>query len=166
MKKLFLSAGILCTLVITGIADAEVIATRVRTNSIIVPVGACPGVGCPFLPLNDANSTLMTIVTTTDNQRVVIEYNAECSVAATGNATWVALSIFVDGVLAAPSSTDKAHCTSEGTNNLTNWVSAEAKGVIVVPEPGLHSVRVQARILNGTDGNSARIDDTVLTVMK
>ena len=106
----------------------------------------------------------MPIVTTVDNQRLVITYNAECTVTANGTATWVALSIFVDGVLAAPSSTDKAHCTSN--NNGANWVSAVATGVLVAPEPGFHSVQVQARILNGVAGNTARIDDTTLIIEK
>lgn len=168
MKKFFVVAGILWALALmAGAAGAEVIATRVRTNDIIVPVGACPGVGCPFLPLNNSTSTFMRFVTTVDHQRIVIEYNAECTVGALGSATWVALSIFVDGVLAAPSSTDKAHCTSSNINNVSNsWVSAVATGVIVVPDPGLHTIQVQARILNGVAGNQARLDDTTLIVMK
>ena len=140
MKKFFVVAGILGALALmAGAAGAEVIGTRVRTNAISIPFDVtCPGVGCPFLPLSNGASTSMTIVTTVDNQRIVIVYNAECSVSATGTATWVALSIFVDGVLAAPSSTDKAHCTSN--NGSASWVSAVATAVIVVPDPGsIHS---------------------------
>ena len=55
MRKFFGVAGILWMFVfMVGVAEADVIATRVRTNDIIVPVGVCPGVGCPFLPLNNA----------------------------------------------------------------------------------------------------------------
>jgi hypothetical protein len=166
MKRFFVVAGILLTLALmAGAAGADVIQTRTRTGAIIIPVGACPGVGCPFLPLNNiATSTVAPIVTTVDNQRIVIMYNAECTVTAAGTATWVALSIFVDGVLAAPSSTDKAHCTSN--NNGSNWVSAVATAVVVIPDPGFHRIQVQGQILNGAAGNTARIDDTTLVVMK
>lgn len=166
MKKFFVVAGILGALALmAGAAGAEVIGTRVRTNDIIIPVGACPGVGCPFLPLtNSAGSTSTVIVTTVDNQRIVIVYNAECTVTANDTTTWVSLSIFVDGALAAPSSTDKAHCTSN--NNGSNWVSAVATAVVVVQDPGLHRIQVQGQIQTGVAGNTARIDDTTLIVMK
>jgi hypothetical protein len=165
MKRLVGIAALLVITLLAGQAWAQVIATRVRTSDFIVPVGACPGVGCPFVPLNNTNtSTSMVFVTTQDNQRVVISYNAECTVTAATTATWVSLSIFVDGVLATPSGIDKAHCTSN--NNGSNWVSAVATGVIVVPDPGLHTVQVRAQILNGVAGNLARIDDGSLIIMK
>jgi hypothetical protein len=166
MKKLFVVALILWVVTLTaGAAGAEVIATRVRTNDLIVPVDVCPGAGCPLVPLNNsATGTSMNFVTTVDNERIVIIYNAECTVTANSTTTWLALTILVDGNAVTPSGTDKAHCTSN--NNGSNWVSAVATAVVVVAEPGIHNVRIQAQILNGVAGNTARLDDSTIVVMK
>jgi hypothetical protein len=165
MKKLFVVALILWVATLTASAvGAEVIATRVRTNDFLVPVDVCPGAGCPLVPLTNGASTIMNFVTTVDNQRVVIMYNAECTVTANDTTTWLALTILVDNAAATPSGTDKAHCTSN--NNGSNWVSAVATAVVVVAEPGIHNVRIQAQILGGVAGDSARIDDTTIVVMK
>jgi hypothetical protein len=166
MKKRFVVALILWAVTLTaGAAGADVIASRARTSDFIVPVDVCPGAGCPLVPLtNGASSTTMNFVTTVDNQRVVVMYNAECTVSANGTTTWLALTILVDGVAAAPSSTDKAHCTSN--NGGSNWVSAVATAIVVVADPGIHTLRVQAQILNGVAGDTARIDDTTIVVLK
>jgi hypothetical protein len=150
--------------VLVGVAGADVIATRVRTSAFTLPFDACPGAGCPLVPLtNGASSTSAIFVTIQDNQRVVIEYNAECTVEASNNSTYLTLTILGEGTAAAPSSTDKAHCTSDRGG--PSWVSAVATAV-VVPEPGIHRVQIQAQIIGGVAGDNARIDDTTLVVMK
>jgi hypothetical protein len=71
----------------------------------------------------------------------------------------------VDGVEAVPSGTDKAHCTSNDGGS--NWVSAVATAVVVVPDAGVHTVRIQAQINNApAAGASARLDDSTIVVMK
>jgi hypothetical protein len=140
-----------------GVAAAEVLATRTRTNDFVVNVGAAV-----LVPLNNAGSTTTPFVTTVENQRVVIEYTAECTVTAAGTATWVSLTIQVDGVTALPTSTDQAFCTSN--NNGSNWASVVSRAIFVVPDAGIHTARILVQLNNAVAGNTARLDDSTTTV--
>jgi hypothetical protein len=166
MKKFVVSMMMLSAVALGARqGTAEVIATRVRTAPLTVP-----GTAAVFVPLNNAGSTAMTIVTTQDNQRVVISYNAECQVVATNQTTALSINILVDGVQVPPSDSDNAFCTSD--NVAGNWVSAVTTGVLVIQEPGLHTVQVQAQVFSGHSnvlvppGSVATLDDTSIIVMK
>src|SRR5262245_30760136 len=157
MKKFFI-AGILWSLALmAGVAAAEVLATRTRTSDFIVNVGAAV-----VVPVNNVGNTGVSFITTTDNQRVVIDYTAECTVTAAGTATWVSLTIQVDGVTASPTSTDQAFCTSN--DNGSNWASVVSRAIFVVPDAGIHTARIMAQLNNAVAGNTARLDDSTITV--
>jgi hypothetical protein len=162
-RSLGIVALVIVTLVV-GQAWADVIATR--TNSLPTVVGDNEACATPtFLPLNNAGSTIMNFVTTRDNQRVVATFSAECSVRAPNTTTWLSITILVDGVEIAPTqTTDNAFCTAHGNNGLDGWVSASTTGVFVVPEPGIHNVRVRGNLVGCSDtaprDDQWRIDDS------
>lgn len=164
MKRWVGIAALVVLTLMAGQAWADVIATR--TNTVPTVVGdneACAT--ATFLPLNNAGSTVMPFVTTRDNQRVVATYSAECSVKAPNTSTWVSITILVDGVEIAPTqTTDNAFCTAHANNVLDGWVSASTTGVYVVPEPGIHSVRIRVNLVGCSDtaprDDQLRIDDS------
>jgi hypothetical protein len=165
MNKVLVFVLVLCAL--AGVAsqgEAQVIATRTRTASTVVPPGACPP-NCPFVALNNAGSVSMNFVTIQDNQRVVIAYNAECTVNSPGQETFMAIRIFVDGVQAPPSSSDKAFCTSDDGGG--HWVSAVTMAVMNIAEPGIHAVRVRADLLGEVEGTvDGVLDDSTIIIQK
>jgi hypothetical protein len=60
----------------------ETIATRYRTADFVIAFG-----GPVSIPTNNGGSRLTLFVTTVDDQRIVIEYNAECTVSAATTTT-------------------------------------------------------------------------------
>ena len=137
MKKAS-SISMLCALSLMASQGwADVIATRTRTDAFIVKANALANV-----PFDNANSLGMPFVTIRDNQRVVITYNAECSVKSLSQSAYMDLRIFVDDNQgAAPASVPNAFCTSDGNATvLGEWVRVAFQAVYVVPEPGLHKI--------------------------
>jgi hypothetical protein len=169
MKRLL---GITALLVLTMTASqvwAQVIATRTNTNAFVVGDNeACAT--ATFIPLNNAGSTALFFLTTQDNQRVVVSFNAECSVRAPSDFVWLDIAILVDGVVARPSTDDDAYCTSDDDNALGSWVSALRSVVFVVEDPGFHSVQVRGTLQGCSDtaprDDMWRIDDSITIVQK
>ncbi|SEM05687.1 hypothetical protein SAMN04489760_103105 [Syntrophus gentianae] len=118
-----------------------------------------------YLPINGSKTTL-TFTTTTANQRVVVLFNAECSVKSSDHYTYVDTDIMIDGVIAPPSTSDNALCTSDGSNLPANWVSASTNVVRVVPAAGVHTLKVRVSLKNFTSGEQYWIDDISVIVMK
>ena len=162
IKTLITAIGFLC---LASQATADVLATRTRTAAFVSTALAAAKV---LVPTNNAGSTSMTIVTTRDNQRVVITYNAECSVTddALSPSVYLDLDILVDGAGTNPTADDQAYCTSDDQAG-GNWVSAIASAVFVIPEPGLHTVQVRAGLaFPGGVGDSFSLDDTTVVVQE
>ena len=163
MKRLLVIAAVLVLTLIAGQVWADIIATRTNTNPLFVGGGTQSCAPATFIPLNNSGSTRMPFVTTRDNQRVVVTFNAECSVKAPDFSTWLNIDILVDGIEAPPTQTiDNAFCTSHGNNTLDGWVSASTTGVFIVPEPGLHSIQVRGSLIgcSDTSDDQWRIDDS------
>lgn len=101
-----------------------------------------------FKALNDAGGLSLGFSTSTANALVKITYNAECGVlgAATSFiASWVSVTILVDGVQADPATgKDFALCTATDKSSATQFdlVGAVRQSFIVVPNAGLHTVKV------------------------
>jgi len=109
---------------------------------------------------------VLPFVTTTDNQRIVISFNAECSVIANNFSSFVNLDILVDGVAASPSSDDNAFCSAHGAAVQGGWVSAVSTSVFIVADPGLHSVQVRGILTPFVAGSGWTIDDSSTIIMK
>ena len=160
MKKA-LSISMLCALsLIASQVGADVIATRTRTAAFTVLANTIVNP-----PLNNANSVTMPFVTTRDNQRVVITYNAECSVKSLSQSAYMNITIFVDNVAAAPSSVPNAFCTSDGNATLLGeWARAVTQVVFVVEEPGVHAVALRAELVNEIAGNFGTLSASSIVV--
>jgi hypothetical protein len=169
MKRLL---GITALLVLTMAASqvwAQVIATRANTNAFVV--GDNEACATPtFIPLNNVGSTSLFFLTTHDNQRVVVSFNAECSVRAANDFVYLDIEILVDGVAAVPSNGDDAYCTSDDDNQLASWVTAQRSVVAVLADPGFHSVQVRGTLIGCLDtaprDDMWRIDDSTTIVQK
>jgi hypothetical protein len=161
-KTLASALGFCC---LAGQASADVLATRTRTLAYTSSATSSAKVFIPTLNANGSNT--LPFVTTHDNQRVVITYIAECSVQddALSAQVWLDLDIQVDNVVTVPTSDDQAYCTSDDQNG-GNWTSVVAAGVVVVPDPGLHTVSIKAGLAGGTSGDNFRIDDATLIVQE
>jgi hypothetical protein len=161
MKKWMISIGtILSCLLFAQVSFADVIATRTSTTAVQVGVGAASCV--PVVNLHT-----LRFVTTRDYQRVVFGYTGECSVKSPDNFSWLNIDLVVDGVQVSPTqTTDNAFCTSRGVNDINGWVSASATGVVVVPEPGLHTAQVNANLVNCNDATDDvwRLDDSTVVL--
>ncbi len=166
MKKLFVTLGTFLLVALTAIPSlANVLATSTRTTANIFGDNLSH-----FVPLNNAGATTFVFFTTANNTRVVITYNAECSVrgpvaaSIDANFAWLDLDILVDGVAAAPSSDDNAFCTDHGNHLLANWVSAATTVVYTVPLAGFHRVQVRGTLRNFDAGDQWRLDDSATIV--
>ena len=156
-----LAIGALLVTLMAGQAGADVIATRTNTVAFTVSDGAVH-----LIPLNNTGGTFFSFFTLRDNERVVISFNAECSVKGPNSFKWLNIDILVDGVMAPPSSNDNAFCTSRGDNLLVGWVSAVTIVVFVVPDPGLHLVQVRGNLVGFGAGDQWRIDDIAVIVQQ
>ena len=167
MKRLVASSILFALWLVAGSAGADIIGTWSNTTAFVV--GDNEACAPPILiPLTTGGATTRTFVTTRDNQRIVATYSAECSVKAPNTTTWLNLDILVDGAAAAPTSDDNAFCTSRGNNVLDGWVSASTTAVIVVAEPGFHSIQVRGSLIGCSDvaprDDQYRLDDSTLVL--
>ena len=151
---------------LSELAMADVLAARTRSN----PFSFEPTASGVLLPTNDTGSTRLTFVTTRANQRVVITYNAECSVTniAGNNDVFLGTDIIVDrgtsrAIIASPTVSDNALCTSDDVPG-GDFVSVTSMGVAVIPVAGTHTVTVVGNITGGGAGDFAGVDDTTLVV--
>lgn len=117
------------------------------------------------LPIN-GGAPFLNFTTTVPNQKVVVLFNAECSVKSADIATYVDAVVLIDGVPALPSGTNNAFCTSTARNVLTRGVRASTNVIKIVPNPGVHNVRVMAILRGFAGGEQFRIDDISVIVLK
>ena len=160
MKKhgIFIGVAAGLTMAWIGSASADVLNAVTRTIPI---TGAGLAV---FVQLTDGGATSVAFVTTVANQRVVVTYNAECRVTALDHVTWLNTDILVDGIVAPPSTSDNALCTSNNNVSGGNWVSATTTVVRIVPFAGVHTVSVRATLVGFAAGESWRLDDSALVI--
>jgi hypothetical protein len=165
-KTLSLTLGSLLLVAATAIPSlANVLATSTRTTADVFSDNLSH-----FVPLDNAGTTMIPFVTVANNTKVVITYNAECSVkgpvagSVNANFAWLDLDILVDGGAAPPSSDDNAFCTDHGNHLLANWVSAATTVVYTVPLAGVHWVRVRGTLRNFDAGDQWRLDDSATIV--
>ena len=69
----------------------SVLAALTRTQAQNVPYGKVVSV-----LLNDAGATKLTFRTTQPNQRVVVQYNAECTLRSPSHEGWLHVAILID----------------------------------------------------------------------
>ena len=151
-----------------GQGAAEVLASTSRTSPY---VRTAPNATANInLPLNNAGTTSLVFYTNLPNQKVIVSFNAECSVRSINNDynDYLDADILIDGVVASPSNDGgNALCTGHGNNTLANWTSVVTVVERVVPSPGLHRVVVRLNGIGMTSANEGyRIDDTSTVVWK
>lgn len=157
---LALMAALTMVVFIPAQARAQVLAASTNTDAVIYSDNHYH-----YLPINGASTTL-NFTTTQNYQKVVVLFNAECSVQASDRSSFVDTDVMIDGIIAPPSDSDNAFCTSDGHNVLSNRVSASTNVVRVVYSAGAHEVRVRVSLKNFTEGERYRIDDSSTIVMK
>jgi hypothetical protein len=116
-----------------------------------------------ILDLNGGAAGTDLVVSTPGVTELAVFFNAECTVDAPDDSTWLAIEILVNGVLIPPTGVDRAFCTSTGDNALQHWVSAAAN-VYRLVGAGNHVVRVRAQLVGEVAGDNGRIDDTSIIV--
>ena len=151
--------------------QAEILLARNNTNAIVF------GGATYIVDFNGSASggTSLTFATSAPNTRVMIIFNAECAVEGAEN-KWVDIDILVDpagptGEFAvAPSNSDNAFCSGNGTSTATptdfsldGWVSATTVVAPLLPQAGTHTLRI--RVKGGTAGITL-LDDMSLTVVR
>jgi hypothetical protein len=115
-----------------------------------------------FLKLGGGNTSLTFAVPQT--RKVVLLFNAECSVDAFDDTTWVDIDVLVDGVVVPPSNGDNAFCTSTGDGQLQHWVNASTYVARTVAA-GSHTVQVRGTLRGFAPGDRWQIDDLSLIVL-
>jgi hypothetical protein len=155
-----LSRAVVVTAAAAGAASAA--DSNLEVNPKPQLVGA---VGVTVLDLNGGSPGTDAIVATAATGELSVFFNAECSVAAPDDTTFVAVEILVDGSFTALNGTDRAFCTSTGDSSLEHWVSAAANVVRAVGA-GSHTIRVRARLVGGVRPDRGQIDDTTLVVIE
>lgn len=162
MKKVLLALAVTLSLVFVAVpSPAAIKASATNTDAVSFSDNLAH-----LISLRNNGTTAIQFSTGAANQKVMITFNAECSVAGTDNGTWLDIDIMVDGVIVPPSDDDNALCTDNGTGALSNWVSATVVGVYTVPNSGPHTVEVRGGLHNFDNGDEWRIDDSSTVVLK
>lgn len=161
MKLMTKTALVGAGLLVAYSAQAALLATHTRNANYTYAEGTTP-----FVPLNDAGATTITFNTGVRNQKVIVSYTAECGIIDNKNDTWVNIDIQVDGVAIRPTNnTSDAFCSS--TNNAGyNWNMSAVNAVYIVPNPGVHTVRIRAAVQSGNGGATGWLGDTSLVVWR
>lgn len=134
--KLF---ALLMTLLLVAVqSQATIFVTATNGNPFSATDGAAHN-----LPLFADGTNFLTFRTSKVNQKVIIQFSAECSVSGKDDDTWLDIDIVVDGVAAPPSNGDNAMCTSLAGHAGSRFVSAITTAVVVVPSPGSHLLQVR-----------------------
>jgi hypothetical protein len=118
-----------------------------------------------LLALNNVGVTSLN-VSTTGTVQLVILFNAECTVDALDDSTYVDIDILVNGAAVPPSQgADSALCTSTGDGALQHWVSA-SMNVVKTVGAGTHTIQVRGTVRGFSAGDRWQIDDLSLIVMR
>jgi hypothetical protein len=134
--------------------------SAVNTNAQLIAAGSLV-----ILDLNGAGAGTDLLISTPAVTELSLLFNAECSVDAADDSTYIAIEIIVNGVVIPPTGIDRAFCTSTGDNALQHWVSAEANAYRVVGA-GNHIIRARAQLVGEVAGDNGRIDDTSMIVLE
>jgi len=142
-------------------SQATIFATTTNPNPFSVSDGAAHNI-----PLLSDGTNFITFRTTRVNQKVIIQFNAECPVSGKDDFTWLDIDIVVDGVAAPPSNGDNAMCTSLAGHAGSRWTSAITTAVVVVPSPGSHFLQVRGSFgfSHSNAGDFWWVDDSSLIV--
>jgi len=135
-NKLF--ATFVIVVLIAAQSQAKIFLTATNGSPFSVQDGAAH-----LIPLLPSGANTLTFKTTVVNQKVIIQFNAECAVVGKDYDTWLDLNILVDGKAVPPSNGDNALCTSIGGEIGSHWVSAITTAVAIVRSPGTHTLQVQ-----------------------
>jgi len=105
---------------------------------------------------------LLRFSTTLPNQLVRVIFNAEATIGG-GAGNWLDATIFIDNVACAPSDSENALVSGNGTATQHDaWVSVVTQCFVRIPNVGLHTVRV---LVTPNPANTAwRIDDLSLVI--
>lgn len=141
-------------------ARADILAMGANPNPVVYGDGASHP-----LPIN-GGAPILNFTTTVPNQKVVVLFNAECTVKSADTGSYVDAAVLIDGTPALPAGSNNAFCTSTGRNVLTRGVRASTNVMRIVPAPGVHNVRVMAILRNFSVGEAFRIDDISVIVLK
>ncbi|MCX5842413.1 MAG: hypothetical protein NT022_01455 [Deltaproteobacteria bacterium] len=141
-------------------ARADILAMGANPNPVVYGDGAAHP-----LPIN-GGAPFLNFTTTVPNQKVAVLFNAECAVKSADVVSYVDAVVLIDGAPALPSGSNNAFCTSTGRNVLTRGVRASTNVIRIVPNPGVHNVRVIAILKNFSGGEAFRIDDISVIVLK
>lgn len=150
-----------------GSASAEVLA--VATSLDVQNFGFTPD---KVLDLNGPLPFGTSIpFTVTTPSRVIVSFDAECSVGGPGSANFVNLDIVlqpapagVPGGVLPPTNSADAFCTSNGTLANDGWVTASRSVFAAVPA-GTYSVRIVART-SANNGFLGQLGDMSLIVSR
>ena len=161
-------AGVCAVGLMSGRAWAETLRGATTNGNAQTALAVCPaGIPASLDLSSAAGAQCLVSFSTPGAARVVIRFNAECSIA--GAATnWLNLDIWVDPAgagapfLAPPSGSDNALCSGNGIAAQNDgWVSAVTQAITSVPA-GVHTVRVSVNPVPA--GIPWRIDDLSLTI--
>jgi len=150
------------------IAMSDVIAIGVNPNQFFISDSATH-----FLPITFPDNRI-TFRTTSVNQRVIIFFNAECSVKGWTGHTYLHMDVLIDGVPARPSNRDNVLCSDHLNGNLiidevplnSNNMSVSTNVHALVPDPTVdHEVRVRVFLDRANEGDMAMLDDVSVIVM-
>jgi hypothetical protein len=163
------SINVLAMVFAVGLLAGQASAETIRLGPTNVnPQGG--GAAPIFLDLSSAAGLQTTFAFSTSavNSRVIITFNAECSITAPPT-NWLNIDIFVDPAgaplpfIVPPTNSDNALCS--GNHTLTQndgWVSAVAQATTFIGPAGIHTVRVRANGVGVVP--NWRIDDITLIV--
>ncbi len=127
--------------------------------------------------LTDANATILELddggslrIAYDPNraERVQITVTAECRVDSTvTDQAYVGLEILINGTVIDPTNPALAFCSSDDGSETSGWVGSSTTVVRDVLDTGvIQSVQVRARLQNWTAGETARIDDLSVIVIR
>lgn len=167
-KLAALALAALAGVLIASDARSDILATRTRTDAAVY------GGATYLVDWNGATAggTTVGFSTSAANTKVIVMFNAECSVEGAVN-QYVDIDLVVDPagptgeIVIPPSNGDNAFCSGNGTSTgspftLDGWVSAALIGVVTLPQAGSHTLKVRVNGLSGV----TRLDDMSLVVMR
>jgi hypothetical protein len=146
-RRIVLGLGAwLCALTLP-VAGADAATRLVSATRVDGDAQTVSGTTPTFLVLDQGTGGTVINVLALSDATILVFVEAECAVADAGSLTrGLVLEVFIDGGLAFPGTGSlKAFCSANGSSALDGWVSAALHGGQVAG-PGIHPVRVRARL--------------------
>lgn len=117
-----------------------------------------------LLDLGEGHGTALTLAAAVP-ARLLIYFNAECSVASTTHFDGLRVEILVDGLVTPPTGPSIMFCTADGDGTLDNWVTAAADASVDVGA-GTHTIELRGHMIGvGVVGDDWWIGDLSLIVI-